>query len=64
MFTERNDDDNGIRSFTALDIENNFIRLPLVLFGRLANGSIVTVVSSFYRNMSGLLPGNLPSGMG
>ena len=62
MFMERDDDDDA--DFTGVDIENHSIRLPRALLGRLANGSSITVASSFYRNMKGLLPGNLPTGDG
>ena len=62
MFMKRAGSDE--RHFTGVDVEDQSIRLPWALLNRLANGGNVTVTSSFYRNMSGLLPGNLETGAG
>ena len=56
-FVEGPDDDDD--DVLGVDTDGHSIRLPARLLRGLANKTRVTVISAFYRNMSGLLPGNL-----
>lgn len=58
---EDNEDDEDDMRVAALDMDDHSIRLPLGLLRGLAsqtNGRIF-IGSTLYRNMSGLLPGDL-----
>ncbi len=59
-FVEGPDDDDVL----GVDTDGHSIRLPARLLRGLANKTRVTVISAFYRNIGGLLPGNLPGGNG
>ncbi len=64
-FVEGPDDDDD--DVLGVDTDGHSISLPARLLRGLANetnNTGVTVISAFYRNMSGLLPGNLPGGDG
>ncbi|XP_064406870.1 adhesion G protein-coupled receptor L3-like isoform X2 [Halichondria panicea] len=54
-------DGNNDSYFTGIETTNGSIRVPTELVRMICNGTgPVTVVSVYYRNMSGLLPGTLP----
>ena len=49
--------------FTGIDVRGSVIRVPTELLRIVGNGTgPVTVISVYYRNMTGLLPGTLPGG--
>ena len=49
--------------FTGIDVRESVIRVPTELLRIVGNGTgPVTVISVYYRNMTGLLPGTLPEG--
>ena len=49
--------------FTGIDVRESVIRVPTELLRIIGNGTgPVTVISVYYRNMTGLLPGTLPGG--
>ena len=51
--------------FTGMDVRESVIRVPTELLRMVGNGvGPVTVISVYYRNMTGLLPGTLPGGNG
>ena len=49
--------------FTGIDVRESTIRVPTELLRIAGNGTEpVSVISAYYRNMTGLLPGTLPGG--
>ena len=49
--------------FTGIDVRESTIRVPTELLRIVGNGTEpVSVISAYYRNMTGLLPGTLPGG--
>ncbi len=55
-FVDSSDDDDVL----GVDNEDHSIRLPRGLLRNLTTGGGVRIASSFFTNMSGLLPGSLP----
>ena len=49
--------------FTGIDVRGSVIRVPTELLRIVGNGTgPVTIISVYYRNMTGLLSGTLPGG--